>query len=81
IIGLERLLAIHLNDSVRDLGSRVDRHAHIGLGKIGLTAFAELVNDNRLANLPTILETPKGADDAGRDWDEVNAAALRGLLR
>ncbi len=81
IIGLERLQAIHLNDSVRDLGSRVDRHAHIGLGKIGLAAFAELVNDNRLANLPMILETPKGADDTGRDWDEVNAAALRGLLR
>jgi len=81
VIGLEKLFAIHLNDSVRDLGSRVDRHAHIGLGKIGLNAFAEIVNDNRLANLPMILETPKGADESGRDWDELNATALRGLIR
>ncbi len=81
IIGLERLPAIHLNDSVRDLGSRVDRHTHIGLGKIGLAAFAEIVNDPRLADLPMILETPKGTDDAGRDWDEFNAGTLRALAR
>ncbi len=80
-IGLERLLAVHLNDSVRGLGSRVDRHAHIGLGEIGLTGFAEIVNDQRLANLPMILETPKGADETGRDWDEINTAALRELIR
>ncbi len=81
IIGLERLPAIHLNDSVKGLDSRVDRHAHIGFGKIGLQAFAEIVNDPRLADLPMILETPKGLDDTGRDWDEINAAALRGLIR
>ncbi len=81
VIGMGKLPAIHLNDSVKGLGSRIDRHAHIGLGQIGLQAFAEIVNDPRLADLPMILETPKGADEAGRDWDEVNAAALRGLIR
>ena len=81
VIGMGKLQAIHLNDSVKGLGSRVDRHAHIGLGQIGLQAFAEIVHDPRLADLPMILETPKGLDDAGRDWDEVNAAALRALER
>ena len=61
--------------------SRVDRHAHIGEGKIGLAGFAEILNDPRLSNLPMILETPKGADEAGRDWDDVNAEALRALVR
>ncbi len=81
IIGMKRLFAVHLNDSVRDLGSRVDRHAHIGLGKIGLAAFAEIVNDRRLTAIPMILETPKGADAAGRNWDDLNAAAMRALVQ
>ena len=72
---------IHLNDSVRELGSRVDRHTHIGEGKIGLAGFAEILNDRRLADLPMILETPKGANEAGRDWDDLNVASLRGLVR
>ncbi len=80
IIGLERLYAIHVNDSLKALGSRRDRHAHIGTGEIGLRGFANLVNDPRLAETPMILETPKGTDD-GRDWDTVNAEALRGLVR
>jgi len=81
VIGLDRLLAIHLNDSLRDLGSCIDRHAHIGRGKIGLAGFANLVNDPRLANVPMTLETPKGKDDSGIDWDEVNAQAIRALVR
>ena len=81
IVGLDRLHAIHVNDSLKALGSRRDRHAHVGSGEIGLKGFANLVNDPRLAEVPMILETPKGPDDTGRDWDTVNADALRGLMR
>jgi len=81
VIGLERLWAIHLNDSKRDLGSRVDRHEHIGRGQIGERGFANFVRDGRLAAVPMILETPKGTDGAGRDWDAVNAETLRRLAR
>lgn len=78
--GLERLRAVHLNDSKRELGSGVDRHAHIGRGEMGLEGFRALVNDERIASVPLILETPKGTDDQGRDWDEVNAETVRSLL-
>jgi deoxyribonuclease-4 len=78
-IGLDRLKAVHLNDSKRPLGSRVDRHEHIGLGMIGSAGIANFVNDPRLADAPMILETPKGRDDAGRDWDEINVQAVRAL--
>lgn len=81
VLGLETLKALHVNDSLGDLGSRRDRHAHIGHGKIGLKGFANLVNDRRLAEVPMILETPKGPDEAGDDWDLVNARALRQLVR
>ena len=80
-IGLHRLKAIHINDSRRPLGSRVDRHAHIGRGEIGTAAFGNFVNDKRLASVPMILETPKGLDEKGRDWDQINAAILRKLIR
>jgi deoxyribonuclease-4 len=76
-IGLDRLGALHLNDSRRELGSRVDRHAHIGEGEIGLAAFALLVNDPELRRAPMILETPKGPDLAE---DIENLARLRGLI-
>jgi deoxyribonuclease-4 len=72
---------VHLNDSKRPLGSRIDRHEHIGRGKIGRKGFAALLRDPRLAEVPMILETPKGRDSRGRDWDAVNAAAIRGLAR
>jgi len=81
IIGLDKLLVIHLNDSLGRLGSRIDRHAHIGRGKIGLKGFAAFVNDGRLSAVPMILETPKGKDQAGRDWDELNARTIRRLRR
>lgn len=61
-IGLERLLFIHLNDSKKDLGSRVDRHEHIGRGRIGRAGFGLLLNDPRFARMPMTLETPKGDD-------------------
>ena len=79
IVGLERLLAVHLNDSAGPLGSRRDRHEHIGRGHIGLEGFAALLGEAQLQGLPMILETPKGTDEQGRDWDELNAAVLRGL--
>jgi deoxyribonuclease-4 len=59
------------------LGSRVDRHAHIGQGCIGLEAFRLLVNDPRFASLPMIIETPKGEDMAE---DRMNLAVLRSLV-
>ena len=80
-IGLENVLAVHLNDSVGDLGSRIDRHAHIGRGKIRRKGFANLVGDPRFAGVPMILETPKGTDESGRDFDEINARRVRRLAR
>jgi deoxyribonuclease-4 len=79
-VGLAHLYALHLNDSKRELASRVDRHEHIGRGKIGLAGFAAVVNDPRLAEIPMILETPKDTAPDGRDWDEVNFQTLRSLL-
>jgi len=62
LVGLERLKAIHLNDSRGKLGGRLDRHEHIGLGHLGLGPFRLLLNDHRFAQLPMVLETPKGKD-------------------
>jgi deoxyribonuclease-4 len=76
IIGLERLRAFHLNDCMKGLGSRVDRHTHIGKGKLGLSAFRLLMWDRRFLDRPMILETPKGPD---MKEDIENLAILRGL--
>jgi deoxyribonuclease IV len=62
IIGLKRLKCFHINDSKKELGSRVDRHEHIGYGKIGLDGFRLLMNDKRFITIPKILETPKGKE-------------------
>jgi len=78
VIGLERLRAFHLNDSIRELGSRVDRHTHIGKGELGLTAFSHLVNDERFLDRPMILETPKGP---GMKEDIRNLRILRRLRK
>ena len=78
MIGLNQILAFHLNDSKTDLGSRVDRHAHIGLGKIGLKGFRQIVNDARFKNRPACLETPKGED---LKEDVQNLATLRSLVK
>lgn len=58
VIGLERLKVIHVNDAKKSLGSRVDRHAHIGEGELGLETFRILLHEPRLAHVPVILETP-----------------------
>lgn len=76
VVGLKRIEVFHVNDSVKDLGSRVDRHAGIGLGAIGETAFRQLVGDPRFAAVPMILETPKEGDD-GVPMDPINLAKLR----
>jgi deoxyribonuclease-4 len=62
IIGLVRLKCFHMNDSKKPLGSRVDRHDHIGKGLIGLEGFSNIMNDNRVGHIPKILETPKGKE-------------------
>ncbi len=79
-VGIERIKALHLNDSRRELGSRVDRHAHIGRGAMGLAPLRHLLNDRRFRNLPMYLETPKGKEN-GVDMDLVNLRTLRGLVK
>ena len=61
-IGISRLAALHLNDSKTERGSRVDRHEHIGKGKIGLNAFRFIMRDLRFRKIPKVLETPKGKE-------------------
>lgn len=78
LVGLDRIKLFHLNDSKKDLGSRVDRHEHIGQGKIGLSCFRELLNDERFAGMPMVLETPKEND---LERDKANLRVLRGLFR
>jgi deoxyribonuclease-4 len=81
-VGRQRVRVLHLNDSKKDLGSRVDRHEHIGRGKIGLEGFRPWVRDRAFAQVPKILETPKeGRAPDGRAWDAVNLDLLRGLGR
>lgn len=76
IIGLERLAIIHFNDSKKGLGSKVDRHEHIGKGAIGREPFGFFMRDKRFERIPKLLETPKGADGK---MDKVNLAVLRKL--
>jgi deoxyribonuclease-4 len=68
LIGLDRLALVHLNDSRSELGSRADRHEHVGAGRIGPQGLGALLRDPRLASLTFIMETP-GADEG---WDAVN---------
>jgi deoxyribonuclease IV len=77
IIGRDRLSAWHLNDSKTALGSRVDRHDHIGKGKIGLAPFREIMRSGEFAAIPKVLETPKKED---LKEDVENMRVLRGLV-
>jgi deoxyribonuclease-4 len=76
-IGIENIGAFHLNDSKKPLGSRVDRHEHIGDGQIGLDAFRFLLNDPRFSGIPKLLETPKPVE---HESDRRNLTTLRSLL-
>jgi len=85
LIGFERLRAFHMNDSKKPLGSRVDRHEHIGRGHLGLEPFRRIVNDRRFRDLPMLLETPKGEGKATGPiaidpLDEQNLNTLRSLI-
>lgn len=77
IIGLEKLLLFHLNDSKGDFGSRVDRHEHIGKGQIGESAFRMLMADPRFAAVPKVIETPGGKD---LREDVENISLLRSFI-
>jgi deoxyribonuclease IV len=79
-VGLSRVLAVHSNDAKGELGSHLDRHQHIGRGKLGREAFRLLVNHPALSALPFILETPK-EDDDGRAMDPVNLRAMRRMVK
>lgn len=76
-MGLDRLGAFHLNDSRGGLGSRKDRHEHIGRGQVGLEGFRRILNDRRFFGLPMVLETPRGKSLAA---DRRNLATLRGMI-
>ena len=80
LIGIRRIRALHLNDSKRELGSQVDRHAHIGEGQLGREAFRCVLRDRRWRGIPMYLETPKG-EIRGRDLDRINLQRLRRLSR
>jgi deoxyribonuclease-4 len=73
-VGIERIMAFHLNDSKKGCGSRVDRHEHVGQGAIGAAGFRALMQDARVAGVPKILETPKGIEGV---HDRRNLALLR----
>jgi deoxyribonuclease IV len=86
LVGFDRLRAFHLNDSKKPLGSRVDRHEHIGRGQLGLEPFRRILNDPRFQHLPMLLETPKTegrpATRIALDrFDEDNLETLRGLIQ
>jgi deoxyribonuclease-4 len=78
IIGIDRLKCFHLNDSKKELGSKVDRHEHIGKGFIGLDGFRNIMNDKKLVDIPKILETPKGKEQLE---DLENLKILKTLIK
>ncbi|MDX1615386.1 MAG: deoxyribonuclease IV [Candidatus Promineifilaceae bacterium] len=83
VVGLEWIKCFHFNDSKHPLGARKDRHDHIGAGHIGLSGFANFVNDPRWADYPAHLETPKEEeDDDGNEieMDPINLTAVRDLI-
>ncbi|MBI5197788.1 MAG: deoxyribonuclease IV [Nitrospirae bacterium] len=77
-VGLKRVMAFHINDSMKPFESRKDRHEHIGKGMIGIDAFRCLMQDTRFSNIPMVLETPKGEE---MEEDRMNLAVLRGLAK
>src|SRR5262249_26022584 len=80
VVGLSWVRAFHLNDSKRELGSRVDRHEHIGKGHLGREAFRHILNDPRFTALPMYLETRKGFVN-DRSLDAMTLAVLRRLVQ
>lgn len=81
ICGFKHLHVIHVNDSVGTVGSRRDRHAHIGDGRCGLACFRSIMNHRSLTGVSKILETPKGRSEQGIPWDVINIRRLKRLIR
>jgi deoxyribonuclease-4 len=79
-VGIKAIKVWHLNDSKKDLGSRVDRHDHIGHGKIGLDGFKAILRDRAFVNVPKITELKTGDSDDDRQWEQRDQDALRSLL-
>ncbi|MCX7944086.1 MAG: deoxyribonuclease IV [Deltaproteobacteria bacterium] len=79
IIGLNKLLVCHFNDCTVELGSKKDRHQHIGKGRIKLDTFKRFIRDKRLSNVVGVLETPKGVGSDGVDYDKINLQILKSL--
>ncbi len=75
---MERLKVLHVNDSKKGLGKRVDRHEHIGKGMLGLDCFRFFMNDPRFHSVPKLMETPKTLGE--QDMDPINLAILRNLV-
>ncbi len=85
LLGLDRLRAVHLNDSKTPLGSHIDRHTHIGSGHVGLSVFRRLLTDARLDHVPMVLETPKGRSEKSAvieadPMDLENLRTLRAMM-
>jgi deoxyribonuclease-4 len=76
LIGIEKIAVFHINDCKKVLGSRVDRHEHVGEGTIGREGFRALMRDERFRDVPKILETPKGKHN---EFDRKNLALLKKL--
>ena len=81
ICGLSNLKVFHFNDSVGALGSRLDRHAHIGAGCCGSECFRTIANHPAFHAVPKLLETPKGMNPAGTDWDLINLRRLKRMTK
>jgi deoxyribonuclease-4 len=79
VLGLDRLRLFHVNDSKHPLGSRKDRHEHLGQGTLGVEPFGRLMTDERFTEVPKLIETPKEGDP--REFDVMNLEFLRGLRR
>ena len=76
-VGLKRIRCWHLNDSKGPCGAHLDRHEHIGRGQIGTAGFRNVLGDRRFRGLPMVIETKKGENAKGREWDVVNVQRLR----
>jgi deoxyribonuclease-4 len=81
LIGIDYVFLIHINDSKKECGSRVDRHMHIGKGKIGEKGLGFFLKDNRFKDISFIIETPKEKDENGVDYDIINLQRLRQIIK